>query len=243
MPIDRPKRALPGALVLSLAAHGVLAGLVFQAWQDTKPAASVGRQKGALQVTLRRDAPPAAKPVSPSPDRTATTPAPRKQKPRPERPAAPPPTPPKPAQTVAEAPPPAPTEPKPGARFASLFAPIVHAPIGQAGWSTRRVRAMPEPAPSPEQSIATLRAALSTRFASLAEQLRATQAQLACELVIDIERRIGQLECEDAAQQAFAWGHLQGPLTAGLVSAAAERLCLRLTGTQVLDAGCTSPTP
>lgn len=237
MPVPSLRRALPGALALSLLAHTVTAALVFKAWQDSQPPASVGRQKGALQVSFRRDAPPAAKPTAPAPGRNAVAPAPRKLKPRPERPAAAPKPPPAAvtaAATVA-------AEPKPGARFASLFAPIVQAPLGQARWSTRHMRTAPPPVESPEQSLAALRAALAARFAGLAEQLRAVQAQMACDLVIDIEQRIGQLDCEDAAQLSLAWGHLQGPLVAGLVSATAERLCLRLSGAQVLDTGCQVP--
>jgi hypothetical protein len=245
MPSRLPKRALlPSALVLSLVAHALVAGFVFKASQGTRPAASVGRQKGALQVTLRRDATPPAKATTPATERSSTSATPRKQRARVERPAAAPkpvPAPPVPAPaTVTAAPPPA---EQPGARFASLFAPIVHAPMGQGRWTLRRSNA---PAPVPpeqqrDQALMALRAALSARFASLGEQLRAAQAQIACDLVVDIERRIGQIECEDGQQQALAWGHLQGTLAAGLVSDAAQRLCLRLSGQQVQDTSCAAP--
>lgn len=245
MPIRLPAHrlqcaALPSALVLSLVAHAVVAGFVFKAWQETRPAASVGRQKGALQVTLRRDAAVPAKAATPPPERSTAAPPPRKQRARAERPAAP--SKPAPA-TVAEAtPPPSHTEP-PGARFASLFAPIVHAPIGSGRWTSRRSNppaAMP-PEQQREQALVNLRVALAARFASLADQLRVAQAQIACDLVIDVERHIGQIECEDGQQQALAWGHLQGTLVAGLVSDAAQRLCLRLAGQQVQDTSCATP--
>lgn len=242
MPARLPKRALHGALALSLLAHGVVAGLAVKVWQDMRPAPSVGRQKGALQVTLRRDAAAPAKAATPAPERSTTPPAPRKQRARAERPAAAP----KPAPTPATAAA-APVEPRPGARFASLFAPTVHAPMGQGRWMSSQRPTAPAPM-SPqqqqEQALMALRAALAARFASLAEQLRAAQAQIVCELVIDVERRIGQIDCEDGQQQALAWGHLQGTLAAGLVSDAAQRLCLRLSGQQVLDTSCaTPPTP
>jgi hypothetical protein len=246
-------RALPSALLLSLVAHAVAAGFVYQAWRDVRPAASVGRQKGALQVTLRRDAAPPAKTATPSSERNTTAPAPRKQRARVERPAAAPKPGPTPAAATVAAvpaagPAPAPAEAKPGARFASLFAPITHAPMGQGRWMSSSQRAVP-PAPLPpqqqrEEALMALRAALAARFAALAEQLRAAQARVACELVIDIERHIGQINCEEdpsGQQQALAWGHLQGTLAAGLVSDAAQRLCLRLSGQQVLDTGCATP--
>lgn len=238
LPARRLQRAaLPSALVLSLVAHALVAGVVFKAWHEARPAPSVGRQKGALQVTFRRDAAPPAKAAA-SPGRSSTTPAPRKQRARVERPAASPKPAPAPA-TVATAP----AEPAPGARFASLFAPIVHAPLGQGRWTSRRVNvaAPVPPEQQREQALMALRAALAARFASLADQLRVAQAQIACDLVIDIERRIGQIDCEDGQQQALAWGHLQGTLAAGLVSEAAQRLCLRLSGQQVQDTGCAAP--
>jgi hypothetical protein len=248
MPTRLPKRAvLPSALVLSLVAHALVAGLAFKAWHDTRPAASVGRQKGALQVTLRRDATPPAKATTPPTERSSTSATPRKQRARVERPAAAPkpapspgPSPAPAAAAVTAAPPPA---EQPGARFANLFAPIVHAPMGQGRWTSRRANA---PAPVPpeqqrDQALTALRAALSARFASLGEQVRAAQAQIACDLVVDIERRIGQIDCEDGQQQALAWGHLQGTLAAGLVSNAAQRLCLRLSGQQVQDTTCAAP--
>jgi DNA-binding transcriptional regulator YdaS (Cro superfamily) len=251
MPTHPPaRRALPSALLLSLVAHAIAAGFVFQAWRDARPAPSVSRQKGALQVTLRRDAAPPAKAAAPPSERNAAAPVPRKQRARGERPAAAPkPGPTTAPATVAIAPVPAPAtdEPKPGARFASLFAPITHAPMGQGRWMSSQ-RAAPAAALPPqqqrEQALMALRAALAARFATLAEQLRAAHAQIACELVIDIERHIGQIDCDDHQQQALAWGHLQGTLAAGLVSDAAQRLCLRLSGQQVLDTGCaTPPTP
>lgn len=184
---------MPGALVLSLVAHALVAGYVLKAWQDSRPAATVGRQKGALQVTLRRDASAPAKAATAAPERSTTTPAPRKQRARVERPAKPSPPPAVPA-TVAVAAPPIET---PGARFASLFAPIVHAPIGNGRWTSRRASntSATTPTATPEQqreeALMALRASLAARFASMAEQLRAAQAQIACDLVVDIERRIG----------------------------------------------------
>ena len=236
MPTRPPKRAvLASALVLSLVAHAVLVGFALKASKDSRPAASVGRQKGALQVTLRRDsAAPSKGATSPS-GRSSTPPAPRKQRARPERPAAPPKAAPAPATAAT------PVE-APGARFASLFAPIVHAPMGSGRWASARTNA-PAPVPPEQQqaqAVAALRGALAARFASLAEQLRIAQAQIACDLVIDIERRIGQIECEDDQQRSLAWGHFQGTLAAGLVSEAAQRLCLRLSGQQVQDATCAS---
>ncbi len=236
--------------MLSLVAHALAAGFAVKAWQDARPAASVGRQKGALQVTLRRDAAAPAKATTPPTERNSTSAAPRKQRARSERPG----TQPKPAPRPSPQPAPAPatvaaaTPPveQPGARFASLFAPIVHAPIGQGRWTSRR-SASPAPLPPEQQrehALMALRAALAARFASMAEQLRVAQAQIACDLVIDIERHIGQIDCEDdptGQQQTLAWGHLQGTLVAGLVSDAAQRLCLRLSGQQVLDTGCASP--
>lgn len=242
LPAHRLQRAvLPSALVLSLVAHALVAGVVFKVWHDARPAPSVGRQKGVLQVTLRRDAAPPAKAAAASPERSSTAPAPRKQRARVERPAASPKPAPAPA-TVAAAP--SPAEP-PGARFANLFAPIVHAPLGQGRWTSRRASAAAPVPPEQqrEQALMALRAALATRFASLADQLRVAQAQIACDLVVDIERRIGQIDCEDGQQQALAWGHLQGTLAAGLVSEAAQRLCLRLSGQQVQDTGCATPAP
>ena len=228
---------LPSALVLSLVAHAIVGGFVFKAWQDARPAPSVGRQKGALQVTLRRDATASPKAATPAPERSKTTPPPRKQRARVERPAAAPK--PAPATVAAAARPPAEA---PGARFASLFAPIVHAPMGSGRWASKRPHVATQVPPEQvrEQALATLRASLASRFASLAEQLRIAQAQIACDLVIDIERHIGQIECEDEQQRSLAWGHFQGTLAAGLVSEAAQRLCLRLSGQQVQDATCAS---
>lgn len=240
LPTHRLRRAvLPSALLLSLVAHALVAGVVFKAWQDARPAPSAGRQKGVLQVTLRRDAAPPAKAATATPERGTTAPAPRRQRARVERPAAAPKPAPAPA-TVAAA---SPAAEPPGARFASLFAPIVHAPMGNGRWTSRRPPTTPPVAPEQqrEQAVMALRATLAARFTSLAEQLRVAQARIACELVIDIERHIGQIECEDEQQRAFAWGHFQGTLAAGLVSQAAQRWCLRLSGQQVLDAACAAP--
>jgi hypothetical protein len=91
MPRHRPaslRRILPPlALALLL---GLMAVLLFVTFGRPSPTApSAGKPKGATQVSLRRDAPVAGKPAANAPERATTTPEPRKQRARIERPVAP----------------------------------------------------------------------------------------------------------------------------------------------------------
>jgi len=229
--------AVPVAMGVSLAAHGLVLGLAMRTWQQVGPAPSVGRTPGAVQVVmLRREAAEPVKSATTTPERVSAAAAPRKQRPRSPKPAAEP----RPATPAAQAPsPPPPPDAVPGARFASLFAPIVHAPIGNGSWASRR-QVAPPPSLDAEaqraQSLMALRNALRSRLADPAEAL-----PMECELAIDVEHRIGDLSCADVRAQAMVWGRLQGLLAAGPVERGTHALCLQLSGVRIGEADCAPP--
>jgi hypothetical protein len=227
--------AVPVAMLVSLAAHGVVLGLAMRAWQQAGPAPSVGRTQGAVQVVMvRRETAEPVKSATTTPERVSAAAAPRKQRPRSPKPSAEP----RPAPATAQAPsPPPPPDATPGARFASLFAPVVHAPIGHGSWTSRRP-SVPMPVPDAQaqraQSLMALRTALQSRLAD-------TPSQADCALAVDVEHRVADLACADTQTQTLVWGRLQGLLAAGPVERGSDALCLQLSGTRIGEADCMPP--
>lgn len=255
---DAGRAALPAALTVSLLAHALALAGVLHGWGlRHEPPASLARQRGALQVRLL---PPAAAvaPARPAPARPAAQPKPRAVRAR-AQPAtharaqpemtpemAPEMTPERASAAVPAAPPVAaagelPTAsaaPRPGARFASLFAPVSALPHGSARWTGARPASPPDLQRAQHDAQLALQAALHARLRDLADHLRQLDRPLACTLAVDPQHRVGELRCDAPQDQAMAWSHLQGLLSAGPVAPSSQRLCFTLGPPRVAGGEC-----
>lgn len=116
---------------------------------------------------------------------------------------------------------------QPGARFATLFAPVIARPMGRGRW-----RAPPERLPPPdalaqrEQALAGLRQALSARLAQMQASLLDTPLQGRCDIRIDPAGRRAHMLCTAASDEPRLWSLLDGLLVAGPVGHAAEPVCI-----------------
>lgn len=130
---------------------------------------------------------------------------------------------------------------RPGARFASLFAPIVSRPMGHGRWNT-------SPAPMPpdtsaamqrEQAIQGLRQALTTRVGTLTAQMRLEPLSGSCDIRISLDSQTGQLTCSDPADLQKVSPSLSGLITlAATFHAQANDTCMKASGTDIIWVTC-----
>jgi len=244
------RRTLGVAVLLSIAAHGlvafllarglpmqpplpaperriVLARLVEAARRPVQPATALDPPVAVPRAALPR---PRPKPVRAKPIREDV---PREREPAPAAPTPP-------ASAPAEAGP-----VQPPARFAGLFGPVAAPAWGRSHWGTVSRPTPPPPEPDPEQqrrqARLALRMALQDRLSALTEALQRAGRQMDCDLAVDVDRRLGQVRCAAEADQALPWAHLQGLLSAGAPEAARPDLCFSLAGQQWADVACPSP--
>jgi hypothetical protein len=135
----------------------------------------------------------------------------------------------------------------PSARFAGLFAPVIQSPLGRSAWGPRPVHrpAVPvDPQVLREQAALALLMSVQSRLSALAENLRSAGDDASCEVVVDTDRRVAQIECAQPSDQAAPWTYLQGLLVAGDVAPeAASCQCFRLAEQQLSMGPCPMAVP
>lgn len=130
---------------------------------------------------------------------------------------------------------------RPGARFASLFAPIVSRPMGHGRWTTRPTEMPPDTsaAMQREQAIQGLRQALTIRINTLTAQIRLAPLSGGCDIRISLDSQTGQLACSDPADLQKVSPPLSGLITlAATFHAQASDTCLKASGTDIIWVAC-----
>lgn len=97
-----------------------------------------------------------------------------------------------------------------------------------------------------EQAALALQMSVQSRLSALAENLRSAGHDARCEVVVDTDRRVAQVDCAQPSDQAAPWVYLQGLLVAGAVAPeTASRQCFRLADQQLSMGPCpvVAPTP
>lgn len=242
------RRTLVTAVLLSVAAHGLVAFLLARGWPARPPAPAPERRvvMARLVEAGRRPLQPATAVESPAavprPPLPHTRPKPvraprlREDVQR------------EPVPMAANPPAPAPSEAipaQPPTRFAGLFGPVAAPAWGRSHWGTLGRAAPPPPQPDPKQqqwqARLALRMSLQDRLTALTQALQRAGRQVDCELAVDVDRRLGQVRCTAEADQALPWAHLQGLLMAGIPEATRPDLCFSLAGQQWADVACPPP--
>lgn len=122
------------------------------------------------------------------------------------------------AEAAAAPPPASPTPPaaNPGARFASLFAPLVSQPMGHGKWHSNTPSFRPpqevQAAMQREQAIAGLRQAVQRQSEHWQALLGARALAGRCDIRLSLERQGMQLRCTSDEDFARLAGSLQGVL-------------------------------
>lgn len=126
---------------------------------------------------------------------------------------------------------------------------MIQSPLGRSAWGRTSV---PRPAPPVdpqvlrEQAALALQMSVQGRLSALAENLRSAGHDAHCEVIVDTDRRVAQVECAQPSDQAAPWAYLQGLLVAGAVAPeAASRQCFTLAEQQLSMGPCPEalPTP
>lgn len=258
---------LGGALGLSLLAHAAFLGTL--AWclrPDPTEAGGVSRKQGRpitvalvrmpVSTQVRPPAHPSARPATP---RIAAM-APVQGAGRQDQAASPqPPASPQPlvhtaqpdqapqvpqTQSPPPAAPPLPPDSPPGARFASLFAPVTSRPLGRGRWHNRTPRtttaAQHDPALQEAQALMATRQALSERIVQINAQLAQSPLRDQCTLQVDVRRRLHAIQCHqpDDEQRLLALlADLLRPADAQEMMAS-DTMCLLATPAHVDWAAC-----
>ena len=86
-----------------------------------------------------------------------------------------------------------------------------------------------------------LQMSVQSRLNALADNLRLSGHNARCDVTVDTERAIAEVNCADAADRAVPWVYLQGLLVAGTVAAdSPTRQCFRLAEQQLSTGPCPS---
>lgn len=252
---SRPQGKTPAlAWVASIGMHLLVVTALWSCLQPQSPF-SVGRRVGALMVRLvtvshtPRPSPqsspsdehpqphrPDTKSAKPMPVRAQTSPATTNASDTPTR------------EVHPEAPKPPSTPPlaRPGAAFASLFAPIISRPIGTGRWG-----APPSPPPEIHPDQMARQQALAARRANVMQRIQGLQMVLmqqplheGCDVQLVVATAQGLVQCTQADDAARVAGQLSEFLSQGTPSASTQAdLCLSLDGNRVTSRACSAPTP
>jgi hypothetical protein len=134
----------------------------------------------------------------------------------------------------------APPVARPGAQFASLFAPVIQRPIGRGRW-----RAPPSPPAPPdaqmqrEQALEGLRQSLNVRLAQMQAALAQAPLQGRCEIRLDLDRRVADIQCTDTGETPRLWPMLDQLASAGLLTQASTLACMQAEGHEIHWRSCT----
>lgn len=223
-----PLPGLGGALMLSMLAHGLALAWWLHARQIEQNAPSFGQKRGSLTVTIAPPAQAPKRPTQPIAAQGGQAPAPaprvlamqaaavshRHQVEQPTAPAATPASLPASSGLTGE-PSPDPVEPRPaitapmpatpeqpGARFASLFAPIISRPMGRGRWQARPATPAIDETSSAmqrEQAIQGTRQALLQRLETIRPSLHQTPLHGRCAVRISLSQQAAQMDCTEQA--------------------------------------------
>lgn len=137
----------------------------------------------------------------------------------------------------------------PGARFASLFAPIISRPLGRGRWSSAPMQPQMIPvaqaaAMQREQAIQGIRQALGQRVERMKADLRATPLAQSCDIAISLERQSGQVRCQQPQDVRWVSAQLSDLLTLqpGSLAMAGDN-CLRVASSDLSWVNCGAPQP
>lgn len=242
----KPHHRLGTALLVSACAHAVWLAVVLNK-RDEHGGAPISQRKGALMVVnlVRLKKPPSPPELRPPPKiRQTVAVAAIAAKPiisaaaEPDNTAVPPAQ----ASPAPVVPMPAPVDARPGARFASLFAPILSQPMGHGRWGARPRPVMPPPDPEQmrQQAMAALASDLMQRLDAF-RAVRMSQGQtLRCDVRVQADSREALLACDSAEDDALLWGVLRGLLRQATNDTpdVAASLCIQVNATQTLMQTC-----
>jgi hypothetical protein len=138
-------------------------------------------------------------------------------------------------------------EARPGAAFATLFAPIVSRPIGRGRWRPAPTQPIQPTQMSAdmqrEQALQAMQQSLNARVGSMQRVLPGAPLIGHCEVRVDLERRLAQLSCTKAEDEPRLIAMLSGLATASKVSDGAKLVCLQADVQQIGWQDCTRQSP
>lgn len=135
-----------------------------------------------------------------------------------------------------------PSTAQPGARFSSLFAPVIARPMGRGRWRASPDRVPPLDAlAQQEQALAGLRQALSARLAQMQASLLNTPLQGRCDIRIDLPGRRASMHCTDVSDEPRLWSMLDRIVAAGLLGHAAAPVCIHADANRIDWQDCALP--